>query len=159
MAESKDDALIIPGKWEIAYNYSAGVTVSKFLKTLSEEARIIATKCSHCGLVMLPPRSYCERCFEPAEEWVEVGCEGTIEAATIVYTLFEGLPKPPYVIAFVMLDGADTAMVNFVDGVDLTMPSEDAARQVQIGTRVKVSFKGQREGRITDFRYHVLDGV
>lgn len=69
---------------------------------------------------MLPPRGYCERCFVPAKEYVQVGTEGMIEAATIVTQKFENLPDPPYAIAYVRLDGASTAMINFVHGVDLT---------------------------------------
>jgi len=85
---------------------------------------------------------------------VEVGTEGILEGFTIVTQKFPTLPDPPYTIAFVRLDGADSALVNF-----LRMPLEDteeAASQLKIGhTRVQARFHESREGRITDFYYEL----
>jgi len=143
------------GGWNVAYNYAVGAAGKKFFSVLMEK-KIIATKCSRCGLVMLPPRSFCERCFVPAEEWVEVGKEGTIQAFTIVPVKFESLPDPPYAIAYVLLDGADTALVNFVRNVDLA-DLNNAAKQMAIGKRVRVVFKKRRKGLITDFHYELME--
>lgn len=148
----QQEVLVIPGEWHIRYNYSAGRTASKFLLGLKEEKKVYATRCARCGLVMLPPRAYCERCFVAADDWVEVGQEGTVMAATIVPEKFEGLPDPPYAIAYVKLDGASTAMVNFVEGLDLS-DIRVAAERLKPGARAKVVFRDQREGRVTDFYY------
>jgi uncharacterized OB-fold protein len=75
-----------------------------------------------------------------------------IEAATIVTAEFENLPKPPYAIAYVRLDGVSTAMINFVRGLDLS-DVKSAAERLTPGTRVRVEFKDNPEGRITDFHY------
>jgi hypothetical protein len=149
------EMMTLKGGWNVKYNYAAGPTGTKFFRTLKEEAKIIAPKCPKCGLVMLPPRSFCERCFVPIEEWVEVGREGTIQAFTIVPVKFESLPDPPYAIAYVLLDGAGTAMVNFVMNVDLSDPSE-AAKKMAIGKRVRVVFEKKRKGTINDFHYELL---
>jgi len=83
-----------------------------------------------------------------------MGTEGILEGFTIVTQKFATLPDPPYVIAFVRLDGADTALVNF-----LRMPlddAEEAASQLKIGyTRVQARFHESRESRITDFHYEL----
>jgi uncharacterized protein len=100
----------------------------------------------------LPPRAYCERSFEPCDQWIEAGLEGVIEAATIVSAQFENLPKPPYAIAFVRLDGVSTAIINFVRGMDLSNV-EHAAQRLNPGTRVRVEFIDNPQGRITDFHY------
>ena len=71
-------------------------------------------------LAYLPPRAFCERTFEPCDGWVEAGREGVIEASTIVVRGFEGKRPPPAAIAFVRLDGVDSAIANYVDGVDLS---------------------------------------
>ena len=77
------------------------------------------------------------------------------EAATIVTAQFEGLPKPPYAIAYVRLDGVSTALLNFVQGEDLSDVPAAAAR-LKPGTRVRVAFVSKPEGRITDFHYVLL---
>lgn len=146
---------VIQGEWHVRYNYSIGKVAGAFFDGL-REGKVLATKCSKSGLVYLPPRAYCERSFEPCDEWIEVGLEGTIEAATIVTAAFENLPPPPYAIAYVRLDGASTAMVNFVRGLDLSNVPESAA-WLAPGTRVKVVFADQREGRVTDFHYELVE--
>ena len=78
--------------------------------------------------------------------------EGTIEAATIVSAAFDNLPKPPYAIAFVRLDGVSTAMANFVRGMDLDDVPAAAAR-LKPGTRVRVEFIAEPQGKVTDFHY------
>lgn len=148
------EPLVIPAEWHVRYNYPAGETATRFFAAL-REGRIMATRCSASGISYLPPRAYCERAFQPCDEWVQAGLEGTIEAATIISAAFENLPKPPYAIAYVRLDGVDTALLNFVRGLSLD-PVTDAARRLQPGARVKVVFKAQPEGRITDFHYELL---
>jgi len=66
-----------------------------------------------------------------------------------------GNPDPPFAVAFVKLDGADTAMLNYVIGVDFS-DLEKAADSLKIGTRVRVIFNEEREGKITDFKYTLL---
>jgi uncharacterized OB-fold protein len=152
----KKEMIEIPGEWNIHYNYAAGEITSKFLATLRDEGKIMATKCDKCGLVILPPRSYCERCFVRVSNLVEVGNEGTLTCFSVIYEPFPGLPEPPYVIGFVKLDGADTSMVNFVDGVDLKDLSS-ALIKLRVGVRVKVIYKKERVGRVTDFSYRVIE--
>lgn len=151
MTNSNPESLIIPAEWHVRYNYPAGETGTRFFAGLKEK-RILATRCSASGISYLPPRAYCERSFEPCDAWVEAAHEGVIEAATIVSAAFENLPKPPYAIAYVRLDGVDTALVNFVRGLDLS-DVKAAAQRLQPGTRVRVVFDGQPQGRITDFHY------
>lgn len=142
---------VVHGEWHVRYNYPVGEVGAKFFDALKER-RIVATRCSASGLTYLPPRAYCERSFERCDGYVDAGLEGTIEAATIVSAAFDNLPPPPYAIAFVRLDGVSTAMVNFVRGMDLgDVPA--AAARLKPGTRVRVEFVDQPQGKITDFHY------
>lgn len=146
------ESLVISETWTLRYDYHAGPVVGRFLRGLAE-GRIEGTRCGRCGMVWLPPRAYCERCFVHTEEWVPVGPGGVLEAATIVMQKFENLPDPPYVIAICRLDGADTGLLNFLE-----MPLDDveeAARRLRPGTRVRVRFREVRRGRITDFYYEL----
>ncbi len=150
-----DDDTVIPGEWHVRYNYSVGKVAGKFFAALKEK-KILATYCSESDMSYLPPRAYCERAFKPCDGWVEAGPGGVIEAATIVTAAFENLPPPPYAIAYVRLDGASTAMVNFVRGLDLNdVPA--AAKRLEPGQRVRVVFVDQPEGRVTDFHYELAE--
>jgi len=151
---NKVELLSVPGEWNLPYNYSAGETVSKFLIEIRDNARIIATKCQQCNRVLMPPRSYCERCFVSIKDnWVELPPKGTVEAFTLVVNKFEGLPDPPYVICYIKLDGADTTIPHFLTGIDLS-DAERARQEIKLGMPVRLVFKdkAQREGRMTDFR-------
>lgn len=147
-----EDSIVIHGRLEMEFSYAAGKTGSAFFRALKDKKEILGRKCPECERILLPPRSFCERCFTETTEWVGVGCGGTVQAFTVVYEKFEGLPEPPYAIAYVLLDGASTSMANFVKGIDLS-DTEKALRHIKIGRRVRVVFKRKREGRITDFWY------
>ncbi|WP_111733331.1 Zn-ribbon domain-containing OB-fold protein [Roseovarius amoyensis] len=152
MATEKTQASdVISGEWNVRYNYSVGKVAGTFFDALKER-KILATKSSKSGISYLPPRAYCERSFEPCDEWVEAGHEGVIEAATIVSAAFEHLPPPPYAIAYVRLDGIDTAMINFVRNLDMSDVGA-AMEKLKPGTRVRVEFIDDPKGEVTDFHY------
>lgn len=147
------ELLSVPGEWNLPYNYSAGETVSKFLTEIRDHGRIIATKCAQCNRVLMPPRSYCERCFISIKDsWVELPPKGTLEAFTIVTSKFEGFPDPPYVICYIKLEGADTTIPHFLQGIDLSDIGK-ARQAIKIGMPVRLVFKDkkERQGRMTDF--------
>jgi uncharacterized protein len=150
-----DELIFIPGEWEIPYHFAAGKVSSHFFIQLRDNKKLLGIKCPECGRVMMPPRGFCERCFVEADEWVEVGPEGTIEAFTITMEKWPGNPDPPFAVAYVKLDGADTAMMNYVRGLDFS-DIEETAKILQIGNRVTVTFKEEREGKVTDFEYTLL---
>ena len=150
--KKKEEYLIIPGKWEIPYRHSAGKFATKFFMELKENKRIMGVKCPKCKRVLLPPRAFCERCFVPLEEWVEVSDTGTIITFTICYEKFTGLPDPPYAVLEIRLDGADTDILHLVGGVDLSDP-EKAVEKVKVGARVKAKWREERTGSILDIEY------
>lgn len=139
----------IPGKWDIPYNYTIGTFASAFFTALSEQ-RIVGCRCSRCERVAVPPKSFCEYCFIPVEELVDVGTAGTIQAVTMVTAPFAGSPPVPYVVAYVKLDGATSSLANYVRGVDLT-DTENLPAEIQIEAPVQAVFTERPEGRITDF--------
>jgi uncharacterized OB-fold protein len=147
------ESLVLPEDWHLHYDYVAGPVTTRFLRGL-EQGRIEGTRSPAADLVYVPPRAYCERTFEPLDEWVEVGPEGVIEGATIVASKFEGYRDPPFALAFVRLDGADTSLVNFVE-MDIG-DVEEAMARLAPGTRVRAVFKDEREARITDFAYELV---
>lgn len=139
----------------LSYDYSLGEVAGKFFNGLREK-KILASHCSASKMTYLPPRSYCERSFEPCDGWVEAGLEGTIEASTVIVRGFEGKRPPPVPIAFVKLDGIDSAIANYVDDIDCT-DLEAAMARLKPGTRVRVVFVDNPEGRITDFSFELIE--
>ena len=153
MGEKKEEEyLIISGKWEISYSHSAGKFATRFFKELKENRSIMGVKCPKCKRVLLPPRAFCERCFVPLEDWVEVGDEGSIVTFTICYEKFTGLPDPPYAVLEIRLDGADTDILHLAGGVDLSDP-EKAVETIKVGARVKAKWREERTGSILDIEY------
>jgi uncharacterized OB-fold protein len=147
------ESIEVPARWEVPYLHDIGETTSRFLMELRDNARLMATKCPECGRVLLPPRSFCERCFVSLkEQWVEIRPEGILVAFTIVtgeYS-FSGMPRPPYVLCLAKLGEASTSIPQMLLGVDLSDPRK-AAEGLKVGMPVRAVFKEQREGRITDF--------
>jgi hypothetical protein len=154
--EAANSGEVITDIVTLRYDYSLGEVAGRFMAGL-KEGKILATRCSKSGLTYLPPRSYCERSFEKCDTWVEAGLEGVIEASTIVVRGFEGKRKPPVAIAFVRLDGTDSAIGNYVDGLDLSNSYDAALAKLAPGRRVRVEFAPEREGRITDFSFVCID--
>jgi uncharacterized OB-fold protein len=141
--------------WDLRYRHALGATVGQFLRGLREH-RILGRLCPGCERVLVPARSYCDRCHEETTEWREVGLTGAIEMFTIVYEPFKGLPDPPYALAYVTLAGADTALVGYVRGVDLSVPDQ-AARRLRIGTPVDVKFPDTPTGTVTDYWFELAE--
>ena len=122
---------------------------SPFFLAIRDEKRILGCKCTKCGIVRVPPMlTHCPDCDFAATELVEVGQVGRMNTTPpITYfatSLF--LHIAPYGRGRVILDGADTAMsANLYTTTGILVPG-----LIKKGTEVKVIFKGQRVGEITD---------
>jgi len=146
------ELITIPGNWNFDYTYFAGEAASRFFAELKTRKRIMGARCPSCERVLVPARSFCDACFKRTAGWVPVGPEGTLETFTIITAAFPGLPEPPIVMAYVTMDGADTALVNVVHGVDLNDIGA-AAAQLQRQPRIRAHFIEEPQGRITDFSF------
>jgi len=151
-----DEAITIPGSWNIDYDYSAGETASHFLASIRDHEQLVGKRCPECERVLVPPRAFCERCFVDTDEWVDVGPEGQVESFTVIPHDLGAGPEAPFALAYVQLDDADTSVVNVVEGVDAADP-EGAAEDLAIGTRLEAVFEDDREGRITDFHFEPVE--
>lgn len=140
--------------WNITYNHALGETASWFFVQIRDHAKIYGRRDAKTGRVLVPPRAFSDQSLQPTTEWVEVGPGGVIEAFTIVYEAFNGLPNPPYAFGYVKLDNADTGLGGFFRGIDLT-DGAAAARKLAVGTRVVTKFAEDRKGDVTDFWYEL----
>lgn len=126
-------------------DFDVGPTNGRFFAALRDEGRILATRCAACARVYVPPRINCHDCFAEMRDWIEVGPGGVLESFTVVRQPGMLQPAaPPYLLGLVRLDGADTALVHRLGGI------EPAA--ARIGMRVRAMLAGQRQGNIHDIR-------
>jgi len=134
----------IHGKLALPYSYFAGRVGSRFLIRIRDEKKIMGIRCNPCNKVFVPPRQTCDICMEDIRDnWTDVGNEGEITNFTVVRYPDKHLPKePPYVLALIRLDGADTAMAHVVEGVE--------PGQVKTGMRVRAVFAEETTGTLLD---------
>jgi uncharacterized OB-fold protein len=134
----------VEGKLALPYSYFAGRVGSKFLIAIRDEKKIMGIKCNKCNQVFVPPRQTCDVCMEDIRDnWVDVANEGEITNYTVVRYRDKHLPKdPPYVLAMIRLDGADTSMVHVVEGVDVD--------KVKTGQRVRAVFADETTNTLMD---------
>ena len=119
------------------YLYAASPEESAFYRGLNE-GRIVGQRCPTCQKVYVPPRSACPADGTPTAEEVEVSQTGTITTFCIVNVPFLGQKiTPPYVSAYVLLDGADIAVLHLILGVP--------AAEVRMGMRVRAVWKPLEE--------------
>ena len=157
MNDAPTSHLAVPGSWHLDFLHAAGPAASRFLTTLRDRGELTASRCPRCERVRVPPRDFCESCFVPADhDWPVVGPGGVIEAATIGYARFPGYPEPPYALVYARPDGADTAIGNFLHGLDLEDYREAMGRMC-IGERVEAVFAHERSALVTDFHWILSD--
>lgn len=119
------------------YDYAASPEESLFYRGLNE-GRILGQRCPTCEKVYIPPRSACPADGTPTVEEIELSHSGTVTTFCIVNVPFLGQKiTPPYVSAYVLLDGADIAVLHLILGVP--------ADEVRMGMRVKAVWKPKDE--------------
>jgi uncharacterized OB-fold protein len=140
--------------WDLSYRHALGTTVGGFLNGLREK-RLLGRRCPTCARVLFPARSFCDRDHVATTDWIEVAPQGVLEMFTIVYEAFPGMRvPPPYVLAYALLDGADTAIVGYLKSIDL-IDASAAAAQLQGKPRVVVKFTEKPVGEVTDFWFEL----
>ncbi|WP_341230876.1 Zn-ribbon domain-containing OB-fold protein [Nocardioides salarius] len=119
------------------YTYAASPEESAFYRGLAE-GRVLGQRCPTCAKVYVPPRSACPADGTPTTDEVELSQTGTVTTFCIVNVPFLGQRiTPPYVSAYVLLDGADIAFLHLI----LDVPAD----QVRMGMRVEAVWKPREE--------------
>jgi uncharacterized OB-fold protein len=101
------------------------------------EGRLVASRCTACQTVILPPQPRCFTCQASHFEWVELPGTGTIYSYTVVrHPLLPDLAEVvPYVSAVVELDGTQGAGARVSANIVECDPDV-----VAIGDKVRVVF-------------------
>lgn len=136
------------GHMEPDYAYTLGMAGERFFREMKENARIMGTRCKRCGRVYLPPKIYCEECFEKLEEWIDVGTRGTIHTYTVVHLDEHGKKlEKSAVYALIKFKGTFGGLIHKIGEIE--------PKNVKIDAQIEAIFKPatEREGTINDIKY------
>ncbi len=137
------EPMVCESKISVPYSWWAGETATKFLTALRDDKKLLAVKCGTCGKSYVPPRKTCPTCFTDNTEWIELSGKGTVEAFTVARRQLASIPKKvPVTYALIKLEGSDTAMLHYIEGID--------PDKVTVGMAVEVEYSENRNGTIQD---------
>ena len=121
----------------IEIQHTASIPESKFLRAL-EEGKLLAARTGKDGKVYFPPKEADPATGLELTEYLELPDTGTVTTYAIINIPFPGQRiKPPYVAAYVLLDGADIPFLHLVTEID---PAD-----VRMGMRVQAVWKPREE--------------
>ncbi|WP_228540885.1 Zn-ribbon domain-containing OB-fold protein [Nocardia sp. XZ_19_369] len=122
---------------DLAYKHTASPQETVYLRGLAE-GKLLGGRTDAAGKVYFPPRGANPTDGRPTDEVVELPDRGTVTTFCIVNVPFLGQRiKPPYVAAYVLLDGADIPVLHLVLGCE--------ASEVRMGMRVEAVWKPREE--------------
>ncbi len=111
------------GEIPLRYEYTAGVAGERFLRGL-REGRILASRCSNCRKMFIPPKAYCVECFVEIRDYREVGPAAVVGGLTESHVDFEGKRiKAPRTLAFLIFGGVTGGLVHRAGGKGLAIGS------------------------------------
>lgn len=131
------------------YAWDAGIAIGRYLEGL-QDGEIIGSRCRHCNRTVVPPRNFCEDCFNPMDEFVQLQDTGTVNTFSLCYVTWDvQVLDEPQIPAVIEIDGADPLC-----GI-LHLLGEVDPEDVRIGMRVQAVWKPaeKRSGAITDIEY------
>jgi uncharacterized OB-fold protein len=136
-SEQGEPVTMVTTPVHLKYTHTASPEESKYLRGLAE-GKLLAQRCPVCQKVYIPPRGACPTDGVPTVEEIELPDQGTVTTFCIVNVPFFGQRlTPPYVAAYILLDGAGIAFQHLVLGCD--------AADVRMGMRVKAHWRPREE--------------
>ena len=139
-AETTDDrepvtVQVVPSSIEI--QHTASLPETAFLRAL-EEGKLLGARTGESGKVYFPPKEADPATGLELDTFIELPDRGTVTTFAIINIPFAGQRiKPPYVAAYVLLDGADIAFLHLIQEIDAT--------EVRMGMRVEAVWKPREE--------------
>ena len=126
---------VAPSSIEI--QHTASLPESAFLRGL-EDGKLLGARTGEQGKVYFPPKEADPATGQELDNFVELPDEGTVTTFAIINIPFAGQRiKPPYVAAYVLLDGADIPFLHLIQEIDVA--------DVRMGMRVQAVWKPREE--------------
>ncbi len=149
------DVLVTHWQVKSDYHWDAGLAMSRYLNGF-KEGRILGTSCPGCRRTMVPPRAFCELCFRPIDEWVELQDTGRINTFSVSFVNWDASRRQvPEVPAVIEIDGASPGMCILHKMGEVGETLEEVRSNLSLGAPVEAVWKpaAEREGAITDIEY------
>ncbi|MEZ0340623.1 Zn-ribbon domain-containing OB-fold protein [Mycobacterium sp. pV006] len=132
-AEGLDPVTMLVSPSAIEIQHTASKPESTFLRAL-QQGKLVGARTGSDGKVYFPAREADPATGKPLDQFIELSDKGTVTTFAIINIPFAGQRiKPPYVAAYVLLDGADIPVLHLVSDID--------AEQVRMGMRVQAVWK------------------
>jgi len=131
------------------YAWDTGVAIRTYLAAL-QEGVLLGGYCATCRKTVIPPRTVCEWCFRPMDEYIPLDDTGIVNTYSLCYVTWDVKRiKEPEIPAVIEIDGASP-----LHGIMHKLGEVDP-KNVKIGMRVQAVWKpeSEREGAITDILY------
>jgi len=121
----------------VGAKHTASHEESAYLRAIAQ-GKLLGARTGEEGKVYFPPHGADPATGQPTTEFVELPDKGTVTTFAIINIPFAGQRiKPPYVAAYVLLDGADIPFLHLVTEID--------AADVRMGMRVEAVWKPREE--------------
>lgn len=145
-ADDRDPVTMLISPSSLAVQHTASRPESIFLRAL-KEGTLLGARSGDNGKVYFPPREADPATGKELDQFVELPDTGTVTTFAIINIPFAGQKiKPPYVAAYILLDGADIPFLHLVTEID--------AADVRMGMRVQAVWKPLEE---RDFGIDTID--
>ncbi|MDT5085875.1 MAG: uncharacterized protein QOJ61_2918, partial [Mycobacterium sp.] len=126
---------VTPSSIEI--QHTASLPETAFLRAL-EDGKLLGARTGKDGKVYFPPKEADPATGLELDNYIGLPDTGTVTTFAIINIPFAGQRiKPPYVAAYVLLDGADIAFLHLIQEIDAT--------EVRMGMRVEAVWKPRDE--------------
>ena len=137
----------VSGNVPIYHRYTLGVAGERFFKAFRDQQQILASPCPKCHAWLLPPKMYCERCFEEtSNDWAPLQGPGYIRSFTVLhYSLDEERLEVADVVALIGWPQVRGGIIHRIKG----MPPGT----VTLGVAVEPVWAEERTGAMADISY------
>jgi len=133
----RDPVTMVISPSSLAVQHTASRPESIFLRAL-QKGTLLGARSGDDGKVYFPPREADPATGRALDQFVELPDTGTVTTFAIINIPFAGQKiKPPYVAAYILLDGADIPFLHLVTEID--------AADVRMGLRVEAVWKPREE--------------
>jgi uncharacterized protein len=136
-ADDRDPVTMLVTPITLEIQHTASHPESAYLRAL-QEGKLLGARTGEDGKLYFPAREADPATGLALDNYVELPDKGTVTTFAIINIPFAGQRiKPPYVAAYVLLDGADIPFLHLVTDVD--------ASEVRMGMRVEAVWKPREE--------------
>ena len=131
--DDRDPVTMIVVPESLSVQHSASAPESIYLRAL-QLGTLLGARSGDDGKVYFPPREADPATGRELDQFVELSDKGTVTTFAIINIPFAGQRiTPPYVAAYILLDGADIPFLHLVTGIE--------AADVRMGMRVRAVWK------------------